>query len=125
MLQNLRVFVRLAFSGLLLFCFEEWCNQGIQIISGYLGVNDQAAMVITFSIVIMLVFVPLSLGFATSALIGAALGQGNAKRAKNIALHSIILSLLCSLVIISVLRTNALAVISIYSENDFLKELTR
>ena len=125
MLQNLRVFVRLAFSGLLLFCFEEWCNQGIQIISGYLGVNDQAAMVITFSIVIMLVFVPLSLGFATSALIGAALGQGDAKRAKNIALHSIILSLLCSIVIISVLRTNALAVISIYSENDFLKELTR
>ena len=24
--QNMRVFIRLAFSGLLLFCFEEWCN---------------------------------------------------------------------------------------------------
>jgi Na+-driven multidrug efflux pump len=39
MFQNMTVFIRLAFSGLLLFCFEEWCNQGIQLISGYLSIN--------------------------------------------------------------------------------------
>ena len=105
--QNLRVFVRLAFSGLLLFCFEEWCNQGIQLISGYLGVNDQAAMVITFGIAIMIVFVPLSFGFATSALIGAALGQGVASKAKQIACHTILLSQICSIFIIAFLRYNA------------------
>jgi Na+-driven multidrug efflux pump len=81
-INSMGVFIRLAFSGLLLFCFEEWCNQGIQFISGFLGVDDQAAMVITFSMVIMIIFVPLSFGFATSALIGSALGQGNAKMAR-------------------------------------------
>jgi Na+-driven multidrug efflux pump len=81
-------------------------------------------MVVTFSIVIMIVFVPLSIGFATSALIGAALGQGDAKRAKSIACHSVILSLVCSVVIILFLRYNAMIVISIYTENEFLKQLT-
>lgn len=74
-------------------------------------------MVITFSVVIMLVFVPLSYGFATSALIGAALGQGDAKKGINIARHSIVLSILSSLVIISVLRYQCMNIISIYTSN--------
>jgi Na+-driven multidrug efflux pump len=81
-------------------------------------------MVVTFSIVIMIVFVPLSFGFATSALIGAALGKGDARRAKTIACHSVILSLICSVVIILFLRHNALLVISIYTDSVFLKQLT-
>jgi Na+-driven multidrug efflux pump len=89
---NLRYYVRFAFSGLLLFCFEEWCNQGIEFISGYLSVNEQAAMVITFSIVIMVIFAPLSFGFATSALIGASMGQNKVIKAKSIARQAIFLS---------------------------------
>ena len=81
-------------------------------------------MVITFSIVIMIVFIPLSFGFATSALIGSALGKGEARRAKTIAFHSIMLSLVFSVLIILFLRYNALLVISIYTENVFLKQLT-
>lgn len=34
----IRLFLRLAVSGLLLTCLEVWCSEGIQIMSGLLGV---------------------------------------------------------------------------------------
>lgn len=70
----MKVFIRLAVAGLLISCFEEWCGQGITMMSALLGVRSQAAIYITYSVMMLLFYIPLSFSYAISALVGAALG---------------------------------------------------
>lgn len=72
--KDMTPYIRLTIYGLSLSCFEEWCNQAITIFSGLLGINEQAAMTITFSVMILMFYVPQSYGFAISALVGGAVG---------------------------------------------------
>jgi len=74
-------FASLAFSGLLISCFEEWCTQGLQIMSGLINLQNQAAMIITISLVGLLFFIPFSYSLAISALVGSSLGQGDVRNA--------------------------------------------
>ena len=68
---ELRVFARLAFAGILIYCLEMWANEALQIISGLLDTVDQASMVVTCSLVGLIHSVPVSFGIAISTLTGA------------------------------------------------------
>ena len=74
---ELKSFIKFAFAGLLIHCFQSWANEGIQIISGWIGTTGQAAVVIVYSILSVMMFIPMSFSYSISALVGAALGQGN------------------------------------------------
>ena len=107
-------FLRLAVHGLLLSCFEEWCNQAITIFSGLLGINQQAAFTIAFSIIILMFYIPASFGFAISALVGGAIGSGDAEKAKRIVFISLLMSSATILLIIALTISNLRGIVSIY-----------
>lgn len=67
-------YLSLTFYGLMLSFFEEWCNQALTIFSGWLGVQYQAAWAIVFTILTMMYFIPMSLGYSISATLGTAIG---------------------------------------------------
>lgn len=75
-------FIKIAFAGLLLHCFESWSEEGLLFMSGLISAVSQSAMVLSFSFQNFMAFVPLSFSYAISALVGAALGQGKVGRAK-------------------------------------------
>ena len=52
--------------------------------SGLLGIVNQAAVIIVFGFITVIYHVPLSFGFAISALVGGAIGAGNIPKAKKI-----------------------------------------
>lgn len=80
--QNIGTFTKLAFSGLVITSLEEWSNEGLQLISGLLGVADQSAMSIVFSVMWITYIFPLSIGLTISALVGQAIGSGNVPKAR-------------------------------------------
>ena len=50
-------------------------------ISGFLGEKNQATMVISFNVMQMIYVIPMCIGSAISALVGAAMGEGDVKAA--------------------------------------------
>jgi len=107
----------LAFSGLLIFCFEEWANEGLKFLSGLLGAQNQSAMVIVFSVNSLLFLFPLSFSFAISALVGASIGQGNIKKAKQIMKVSLVISSIIMLIAASLIRRYSLQITSIFTQD--------
>lgn len=104
--KDMTGYIRLAIYGLLLSCFEEWCNQAITIFSGLIGVNQQAALAIVFSIMILMFYVPQSFGFAISALVGGAVGSGNVLKAKRIVSITLCMSFVTIAFIIALTTMN-------------------
>ena len=66
----------------------------MQIISGFLGEKNQAIMVISFNIMQMVYVVPMCIGSAISALVGAAMGEGDIEAAKKITKVAFIFSII-------------------------------
>ena len=75
-LFDIKSFIRLAFAGLLLSCFEEWINNALSLFAGTIGVKEQAAFYVSYNIGLIMFFIPQSFSLSISALIGSALGKG-------------------------------------------------
>ena len=76
-------FIKIAFAGLLIHCFEQWSNEALQFIAGWIGPHDLAAMVLIFTILSVVYFIPMSFSLSISALVGASLGQGRISKAQS------------------------------------------
>lgn len=81
-----RAFLKLATAGLLLSCLEWWIGEAMTLMGGYIDVDSQAAQVIVNTIAMMMSYLTLSFSYTMSAMIGSALGEGNVKQAKNVAI---------------------------------------
>ena len=81
-----RAFLKLATAGLLLSCLEWWIGEAMTLMGGYIDVESQAAQVIVNTIAMMMSYLTLSFSYTMSAMIGSALGEGNVKQAKNVAI---------------------------------------
>ena len=86
--KGFRSFINLASAGLLLSCLEWWINELMALLGGYISVNAQAASVIVNTIQMLMSYITLSFSCTISAMIGSALGDGNVKQAKTIAMQA-------------------------------------
>jgi len=78
-------FLKLASAGLILACVEWWISEALTILAGYLGVEALAAAVIVNTLSMLLSHLTMGFSFTLSAMIGSALGKGEIKKAKQIA----------------------------------------
>lgn len=85
--------------------------------SGLLGVKSQTAMIVVFSVSMLIFYWPLSVTYAISALVGGSLGQGNIKKAKRVILYSYIICFTMVLLIILILNNFAEEIVSLYVFN--------
>jgi Na+-driven multidrug efflux pump len=95
--------------------FEQWCSHGLKIISGFLGETNQATMIISFNVTEIIFFVPVCIGFAISALVGAAIGKGDIIAAKKITKVAFIFQTLVLLLIVIVLQFTIRNIINLYT----------
>jgi Na+-driven multidrug efflux pump len=94
-----------------------WSNEGLMMLSGWIGTTSQAAMVITYSIVTTVFFVPTSFSFAMSALVGAAMGQGNLNKAKAVIWLVFLLTGLFVAAVFLLIQVYGYILVDIYTEN--------
>lgn len=83
--------------------------------SGLLGVQSQAAMVVVYSISMLIFYWPLSFAFAISALVGGSLGQGNIKKAQHVILYSFLTCFSVVLMVYFLLNNFAAQIVSLYT----------
>ena len=98
-------------------CFEMWSNEGLYMLSGWIGTTSQAAMVITYSIVTTIFFVPTSFSFAMSALVGAAMSQGNISKAKTVVYMVFLLTGVFVFGVFILIQTYGYVIVDIYTQN--------
>lgn len=66
----------------MMLCLEWWAFEAMVVLSGYIGVNEQACMVIMLNILGLLFFLALGLQQAASSNIGHEIGRQNIEKAK-------------------------------------------
>ncbi|CAI2366796.1 unnamed protein product [Moneuplotes crassus] len=74
-------YLHYGFPSLLVVSFELWGFEGINIMAGYLGVNEMGACSIVFEIIILFFMLALGMSFPSSSLVGNSLGAGKPKNA--------------------------------------------
>ena len=47
---DLKPFISMSIAGVMIYCGDEWCSEGVTMIAGFLGVKNQAAIYIQHSI---------------------------------------------------------------------------
>ena len=85
--------------------------------SGFIGLQSQAAMVITLNVVALVFYLPVSYSLAISALVGSALGKGNVYQAKKISIIAIILTSMSILCVVTLICGNATSLVSVYTRD--------
>jgi Na+-driven multidrug efflux pump len=86
---------------LLLEALELWSYEVMAMMSGFLTVNQQAGMSIDWAISYLCIYIPYSFYMSVSSLVGAALGEGDVKKAKEtfrliFTFCSVIATVICS-----------------------------
>lgn len=122
-LHNLSKFLTLAFSGTLLTCLEYWACEAIQVMGGILGVQVQGAMVVVYSVSMLMFYLPLSFAFAVSALVGSSLSQGNPKLAYKVIKICFAMCMSIVFVILCLLQTYQHQVVAFYTRSTRIREL--
>jgi MATE family multidrug resistance protein len=80
-------------------------------------------MTLAFSVMMLMFFIPLSYGYAISALVGSALGSGYVEKAKRIVIITMFLSSFTMLVVSVTVYCNLERIISIYCDESETKEV--
>ena len=80
--KGMRKFIELARLTLLLEALELWSYEIMAMMSGFLSVKQQAGMSVDWAISLICIYIPYSFYMSVSALVGAALGEGDIKKAK-------------------------------------------
>lgn len=91
--------------------------------SGFIGLQSQAAMVITLNVVALVFYLPFSYSLAISALVGSALGKGNVYQAKKVAILAMVLTFMSILCAISVIWGNATSLVNVYTRDTKIVQL--
>ena len=84
-LSGFKEFLILASAGLILACLEWWVTEALTLLACYLGTEALAAAVIVNTLSMLMSHLTMGFSFTLSAMIGAALGKGDIKSAKKIA----------------------------------------
>ena len=82
---GLKAFLSLAMASFFLIMMEEWSYQLLIIIAGLIDLQSQTVVLKTMSITALLIYLPQSMGLATSTLVGKSLGEANLSQAKSVA----------------------------------------
>jgi Na+-driven multidrug efflux pump len=61
---------------------ELWSYEVMAMMTGFLTINQQAGMSIDWAISYLMIYIPYSFYMSVSTLVGAALGEGDIKKAK-------------------------------------------
>lgn len=55
---DLKPFISMSIAGVMIYCGDEWCSEGVTMIAGFLGVKNQAAIYIQHSICLLMGYLP-------------------------------------------------------------------
>ena len=80
--QGIYEYLSLGIPSAMMLCLEWWAFEAMAVMSGYVGVNEQAAMIILLNIVGLMFFLSLGLQQAASSNIGHEIGRQNIEKAK-------------------------------------------
>ena len=80
--KGMRKFLELAKQTLLIEALEMWSYEIMAMMSGFLTIKQQAGMSIDWAISFLCIYIPYSFYMSVSTLVGAALGEGDVKKAK-------------------------------------------
>ena len=80
-----------------------------------MGETNQATMIISFNLTEIIFFVPVCIGFAISALVGAAVGKGDIIAAKKITKVAFLFQIVVLLVIVITLQFTIQKIINLYT----------
>jgi len=75
-------YLKISIPTLFMLCPEWWAFELLIILSGYIGVNDQAVMVVSLNLVGILFMFPLGFNEAAAAVVGNSMGENNPDLAK-------------------------------------------
>lgn len=87
----------------LMLCLEWWFYEILALYAGMLSVNELAANVVLFNMVMFLFQVPLGISCAVSNLVGNSMGDMKPRRAKRYFIASLGLTIVVTIVLISLL----------------------
>ena len=79
--QNMSEYLGLAIPSLFMCITEWWCWELLVLISGFIGVQEQASCIILMNIIGNAALIAQGLDLASCALIGSQIGKGNSKMA--------------------------------------------
>ncbi|RAR02901.1 mate family transporter [Stemphylium lycopersici] len=102
-LQNLRVFARLAFLGVIHVGTEWWAFEIVALVAGKLGTIPLAAQSVIMTTDQVMNTIPFGVGVATSSRVGNLLGARNAKGAARAANTAAVLSMVLGALVLAVL----------------------
>ena len=97
-------------------CAEWWSFELMVILSGILGVVEQAANVISFNVIAQLFMVPLGMQEASCALIGNEIGANNPQLARKYFRVISTIALLCQVAICLFLGLGRKFIASIFTD---------
>jgi len=75
-------YLKISIPTLFMLCPEWWAFEGLIILSGYIGVNDQAVMVVSFNLIGIIYMFPMGFSEAAAAVVGNSMGENNPEMAK-------------------------------------------
>mmetsp|Transcript_2014 Transcript_2014/g.3564 ORF Transcript_2014/g.3564 Transcript_2014/m.3564 type:complete len:197 (-) Transcript_2014:331-921(-) len=116
-LKGYRLFFNLSMAGLFLACVEEWTNEAMSLLGGYIDVKAQAASIIVNSLSLTASYITLGFSFSLSAMIGSELGCGRVQHAKNIALQASLTCYLYVVIIMALFRFFREEIISVFIQD--------
>lgn len=115
--EGFGAFLKMARITVFLEALELWSYEVIALMAGYLSVSQQASLAIDWSISFLLVYIPYSFYMSLSSMIGAALGEGNILKAKQIFKLTFYICSFFGTLIIIFLYIYADKIISLYDED--------
>lgn len=80
--QGIGEYLSLGIPSAMMLCLEWWAFEAMAVMSGYVGVKEQAAMIILLNIIGLMFFLSLGLQQAASSNIGHEIGRKNIGKAK-------------------------------------------
>jgi len=80
--RGIRQYYALGIPSALMLCLEWWAFEAMSLITGYIGVDEQAAQLLIFNIIGILFMFALGIQQVASSLIGKQIGMNNIRKAK-------------------------------------------
>ena len=109
-------YLKLSLGATVMICAEWWSFELMVILSGILGVVEQAANVISFNVIAQLFMVPLGMQEASCALIGNEIGANNPQLARKYFRVISTIALLCQVAICLFLGLGRKFIASIFTD---------
>ena len=118
-------YLRYGIPSMVMIILESWWFEGLIIMSGFLGVDQLGASVITLNFQGIIYLVSLGGSISTSSLIGNSLGASNPENAKKYTNMGVILSLILSVITTLVFGLFSNQIISIFTNHEEIKSIAK